>query len=200
MKTLRIFQDNINTRYIEETVKTLREGALIAFPTDTFYAIGCNALDNNAIEKLCRLKKIDPRKNFLSVICSDISQASKYARIDNQAFRIIRQNTPGPFTFILSAATSLPKVFKGRKEVGLRIPDNTIPRMIAEQLGNPILATTATSDDTKITVPEMVNIAYENTVDILIDDGELPGIGTTIVELKDSSSPEIIREGAGTLL
>ncbi|MDE5671893.1 MAG: threonylcarbamoyl-AMP synthase, partial [Duncaniella sp.] len=138
MKTLRIYPTSINDRYLDEVVDCLRDGGVIIYPTDTLYAIGCDALNNSAIERLCKIKGVNPQKQVLSVVCDGISMASEYARIDNEAFRILRTNLPGPFTFILPAATSLPKVFKGRKEVGIRVPDNTISRAIAERLGHPI--------------------------------------------------------------
>ncbi len=118
MKQLRIYPSSINERFIEEAVASLREGNLIIYPTDTVYAIGCDALNNNAIEQICALKGVDPRKQTLSVVCADISQASAYARIDNRAFALLRQYTPGAVTFILPASTSLPKVFKGQEERG----------------------------------------------------------------------------------
>ena len=140
MKTLRMYPTSINERYLDEVVKSLEDGGLIIYPTDTLYAIGCDALNNSAIEHLCKIKGVNPQKQTLSVVCSGISMASEYARIDNEAFRILRANLPGPFTFILPAATSLPKVFKGRKEVGIRVPDNPIATAIAERLGHPILS------------------------------------------------------------
>ena len=133
MKTLRIYPTSINDRYLDEVVDCLRDGGVIIYPTDTLYAIGCDALNNSAIERLCKIKGVNPQKQVLSVVCDGISMASEYARIDNEAFRILRTNLPGPFTFILPAATSLPKVFKGRKEVGIRVPDNPISRAIAEK-------------------------------------------------------------------
>ena len=146
MKTLRIYPSSINDRFLDEAVETLRDGGVIVYPTDTLYAVGCNALDNRAIERVCRLKGINPLKQELSVVCADMSQASEYARIDNVAFRILKDCLPGPYTFLLPASTRLPKVFKGRKVVGIRIPDNEIPREIARRLGNPVLSTSITFD------------------------------------------------------
>ncbi|MCH5319354.1 MAG: threonylcarbamoyl-AMP synthase [Paramuribaculum sp.] len=199
MKVLRIFPSNINPRFIAEAVEALTDGELIAYPTDTFYAIGCDALNNQAIERLCRLKGIDPRKEALSVVCADISQASEYARIDNRAFRILKDCLPGPFTFILSASTTLPKVFKGRKEVGIRIPDSEVARAIARELGHPVLSTTAISSDTDVAItdPDEVMTSYDRHVSLMLDAGETPGIGTTVVSLLNPDEPEIVREGAG---
>lgn len=202
MKSLKFYPTNINRRYIDETVSALRDGKLIIYPTDTLYAIGCDALNNRAIEKICRIKGINPAKQLLSIVCSDISQAAEYARIDNNAFRLMRSNLPGPFTFILPAATTLPKAFKGRHTVGVRIPDNDIARAIADALGNPLLSTSVSIDRLEgyeTVEPLSLAIQYEDTVDLLVDGGTGSTGQSTIVDCLDSSYPEIIREGTGTL-
>ncbi|MCM1356729.1 MAG: L-threonylcarbamoyladenylate synthase [Staphylococcus sp.] len=205
MKTLRMYPTSVNDRYIDEAVECLRNGGIIIFPTDTLYAIGCDALNNSAIERLCKYKGLNPQKQTLSVVCDGISMASEYARIDNESFRILRQNLPGPFTFILPAATSLPKVFKGRKEVGIRVPDNNIATAIASALGHPILSSSLKVDDE---VPEFnaqeLAMAFEGVASLLIDDNEGSNGGwnpepSTVVDLSDSSNPEILREGKGVL-
>lgn len=207
MKTLRMYPTSINDRYLDETVECLKNGGIIIYPTDTLYAIGCDALNNSAIERLCKLKGVNPQKQTLSVVCDGISMASEYARIDNEAFRVLRRNLPGAFTFILPATTTLPKVFKGRKEVGIRVPDNPIATSIAERLGHPILSSSLKVDDE---VPEFdaqeLAMAFDGVASILIDDGEsgngdsgwTPG-PSTVVDLTDSRNPEIIREGKGEL-
>lgn len=204
MKILRIYPTSINERHIQEAVEALREGHLIIYPTDTLYAMACSALDQGAIERLCKLKGINPQKESLSIVCADISQASEYARIDNKAFRILRDNLPGPFTFILPSSTSLPKVFKGRKTVGVRVPANNISTALAAELGNPLLTTSVQPDEdnTQMSVsnPDCVALDYAGLVDLMIDGGDVPGIPSTIVDITDSSSPEIIREGAGELM
>ena len=202
MKSLKFYPTNINRRYIDETVSALRDGKLIIYPTDTLYAIGCDALNNRAIEKICRIKGINPAKQLLSIVCSDISQAAEYARIDNNAFRLMRSNLPGPFTFILPAATTLPKAFKGRHTVGDRIPDNDIARAIADALGNPLLSTSVSIDRLEgyeTVEPLSLAIQYEDTVDLLVDGGTGSTGQSTIVDCLDSSYPEITREGTGTL-
>lgn len=204
MKTFRIYPSSVNSRFISEVADAMRDGNLIIYPTDTIYAIGCDATNQSAIERLCRIKNISPQKNTLSIICSDISQASEYARIDNRAYAVLRQYTPGPFTFILPASTTLPKAFKGRRQVGLRIPDNPIPRALAEELGHPILTTsipTESLSENEITSPDEISIRYESRPEIglLIDGGEGSTVPSTIVDLTDSSNPEIIRQGAGTI-
>lgn len=204
MKTFRIYPSSVNSRFISEVADAMRDGNLIIYPTDTIYAIGCDATNQSAIERLCRIKNISPQKNTLSIICSDISQASEYARIDNRAYAVLRQYTPGPFTFILPASTTLPKAFKGRRQVGLRIPDNPIPRALAEELGHPIMTTsipTESLSENEITSPDEISIRYESRPEIglLIDGGEGNTVPSTIVDLTDSSNPEIIRQGAGTI-
>lgn len=202
MKTLRMYATSINDRYLDEIVDCLTSGGIIIYPTDTLYALGCDALNNGAIEKLCRLRDVNPQKQTLSVVCSDMSMASEYARIDNEAFRVLKRNLPGPFTFVLPASTTLPKVFKGRKEVGVRVPDNDIARAIAERLGHPVLSASMKIDDE---IPEFdpqhLAETFEGRVQLLIDDGSesISIIPSTVVDLTDSHSPEIIREGKGEL-
>ncbi len=121
MKTLRMYPSSLNDRYLDEAADTLLKGGIIIYPTDTLYALGCDALNNGAIERLCKVKGMNPQKQTLSIICDGLSMASEYARIDNEAFRILRANLPGPFTFILPASTTLPKVC-GCPTMPLRVP------------------------------------------------------------------------------
>lgn len=199
MKTLRMYPSSLNDRYLDEVADTLLKGGIIIYPTDTLYALGCDALNNGAIERLCKVKGMNPQKQTLSVICDGLSMASEYARIDNEAFRILRTNLPGPFTFILPASTTLPKVFKGRRTVGVRVPDNAIARAIAERLGHPVLSTSIPQDcdgvDPVTLVPE-----YEDVASLFIDGGEGDGVPSTVVDITDSRNPEIIREGKGELV
>lgn len=198
MNSLRLYPGNINSLYIDRAVETLRDGDLIIYPTDSLYAIGCDALDSRAIEKLCRIKGINPAKQLLSIVCADISQAAEYAKIDNNAYSILRRNTPGPFTFILPAASSLPKVFRGRKTVGVRIPDNDIARAVAESLGNPVLTTSIPADPfegEEITEPLSIAMRMEGIAELMIDGGTGDSVASTVVDLTDSSSPEIVRQG-----
>ena len=196
-----MYISNINDRFMDEVIDTLRNGGIIIYPTDTLYAIGCNALNNNAIERICKIKGINPQRTNLSIVCSDISQASQYARIDNRAYQLLRENLPGAFTFILPASSTLPKVFKGRKTVGVRVPDNVIAREIASRLGNPILTTSIEWDEDPEdgTNPQSIAMKYENDVDIVIDGGYGELTPSTIVDCTDSANPEIIREGKGEL-
>ena len=201
MKILKMYTSNINDRFMDEVIDTLRDGGIVIYPTDTLYAIGCDALKNNAIERICKIKGINPQRTNLSIVCSDISQASQYARIDNRAFQLLRENLPGAFTFILPAASTLPKVFKGRKAVGIRVPDNVIACEIAARLGNPILTTSIEWDDDPEDGcnPQAIAMKYEDVVDIVIDGGSGELTPSTIVDCTDSAAPEIVREGKGEL-
>lgn len=198
MKHLVFFPGQINTRHIDDAVRILRDGGVIVYPTDTMYALGCDALNQKAIERLCRLKSINPEKQLLSIVCASLSQASEYARIDNHAFRTLKEYLPGPFTFVLPATSTLPKVFKGRKSVGVRIPDNDIARALAEALGNPIISSSVeTADEEDAVNTESLVLEYQHDADLLLDGGEGINAVSTVVDLLDSSSPEILRQGIG---
>lgn len=199
MKTLRMYPSSLNDRYLDEVAETLEKGGIIIYPTDTLYALGCDALNNVAIERLCKVKGMNPQKQTLSIVCDGLSMASEYARIDNEAFRILRTNLPGAFTFILPAATTLPKVFKGRRTVGVRVPDNCIARAIAERLGHPVLSTSIPQDGDGVE-PVALALEYEDVASLLIDGGEGEGEPSTVVDITDSRNPEIIREGKGELI
>ena len=199
MKSLRIYTGNINMRFIDEAVEALEQGSLIIYPTDTLYAIGCDATNQRAIEHVCRIKGIDPRRQNLAILCADLSQAARFARIDNNAFDIMRRNLPGPFTFILPPATTLPKAFKGRKEVGVRIPDDDVARCLAEKLGRPLLTTSiitgsSNSDDYHTAMMEIAD-SYKSDIPLLIDSGARDCIPSAIIDIMDPTTPEIIREG-----
>ncbi len=199
MRSLRMYPTSLNDRYLDEAVEALTRGDIIIYPTDTLYAFGCDALDNRAIESLCKLKGIDPRRQTLSVVCADLSMASEYARIDNEAYRILKRNLPGPFTFILPAATTLPKVFKGRRTVGIRIPDSPIARAIAERLGHPLLSTSIGGDEGSLLDVQEMALQFEGKAALAIDGGESEGVPSTVIDITDSRSPELLREGKGSL-
>lgn len=199
MKSLRIYPGNINSRFIDEAIEALEDGQLIIYPTDTLYALGCDATNQRAIEHVCRLKHIDPRRQHLAIMCADLSQAARFARIDNNAFDIMRRNLPGPFTFILPPASTLPKAFKGRKEVGIRIPDDDVARHLANAFGRPLLTSSLIvdefdNDDYHLAMMEVAD-SFSSDVALIIDSGTRQQIPSAIINLMDSSSPEIIREG-----
>lgn len=199
---IKIYPENPNEREIDKVVQILRDGGLIIYPTDTVYAIGCDALNVRAVEKICRMKDINPEKSNLSIICYDLSNISEYARVDNFTFKLMKKNLPGPFTFILNTTSSLPKIYKNKKTVGIRVPDNNIIRELVNSLGNPIL-TTSVKDDNEVleylTDPELIYERYKEQVDIVIDGGYGGIEASTIVDCTDGE-PEIIRQGKGELM
>lgn len=197
MKIFRMYHTSINISYIDEIVSAMRRGETVIYPTDSLYAIGCDALNNRAVEQVCRIKGINPNRQRLSMVCAGIAQAAEFARIDNRAFAVLKDNLPGPFTFVLPATTRLAKAFKGRKEVGVRVPDDSIARTLAEALGNPILSASVGWDDAtdeQLASPEEVQLHYLNSVDMMIDGGDSSAIPTAVVSLLDSSEPEVLRE------
>lgn len=199
MKVLEILEDNINLKHIEEIASVLRDGGIIVYPTDTVYAIGCDALNNQAIERICALKSMKSAKTNLSIICSDISEVAQYAKFDNTQFRLMKNNLPGPFTFIFPAMSKLPKAFKGRRTVGIRIPENKIATAIEQELGHPILTTSVPAlDDDYRCEPELIAESLGANVDIVVDSGRGGLIPSTVVDCT-GSEPEIIRQGKGEL-
>jgi len=199
MKILQIIEENINSKYIEEIAQLLRDGGIIVYPTDTVYAIGCDALNNQAIERICSLKSMKSAKTNLTVICSDISEVAQYAKFDNAQFRLMKSNLPGPFTFIFQAMSKLPKAFKGRRTVGIRIPENKIAVAIEKELGNPILSTSVPgADEDYRCEPELIAEAIGANVDIVVDAGRGGLVPSTIVDCT-GDEPEIIRQGKGEL-
>lgn len=199
---VKIYEENPNPKEINKVVKILQDGGLIIYPTDTVYAIGCDALNVRAVEEICRMKDINPAKSNLSVICYDLSNISEYARVDNGTFKLMKKNLPGAFTFILNTTSSLPKIYKNKKTVGIRVPDNNIVRELVRVLGNPILTTSVKDDDEVIeyiTDPELIYEKYRDIVDAVIDGG-FGGIeGSTVVDCT-GDEPEIVRQGKGELI
>ena len=195
MKLLRIYPTSINTRFIDEAVDALRRGQTVIFPTDSLYGIGCDALDNQSVERLCALKGINSKRESLSIVCSDISMASEYARIDNRAFALMKRWLPGPVTFVLPAATTLPKAFKGRRTVGIRVPDSPIAKALVEALGHPVMTTSVDLDPDVVGNPEEIALRYAASVPLLLDGGSSGSEPSTVVDLTDSSAPTILRPG-----
>ena len=200
---IKLYNKNNNPEVLQQIVDILNDGGIIIYPTDTMYAMGCHALKERPIEKICKLKNIDPRKHNLSIICSDLSNISEYANIDNGTFKLMKKNLPGPFTFILKADSRLPKIFRNRKEVGIRVPDNAIIREIVQLLDAPILTTTLPHDKDEdieyITDPELINEKFGNEVDLVIDGGIGDVEPSTIVNCCEGE-PTIEREGKGILI
>ena len=198
---LKIYPENPEGKKIDKVVEVLRSGGLVIYPTDTVYGLGCDLFNPQAIEKICRLKGIDPRKNLLSFMCQDLSQASEYAKnFPTPLFKLLKKSLPGPYTFILTSSSKVPKTIDPkRKTVGIRIPDHTIPMELIARLGNPII-TTSVHDDDKIidypTDPELIYEKYINDVDIVIDGGVGGNVPSTVVDLTNET-PVVVREGRG---
>lgn len=201
-KILKIYPENPQENLINEVIKTLQNGGLIIYPSDTVYALGCDINNLKAMEKLAQIKKVKLDKAQFSIICNDLSHLSAFTRpIETSVFRILKNNVPGPFTFILEANKNLPLAYKGNKTIGIRVPDHSIPQLIVEKLGHPIASTSIKDDDEILeysTDPELIAEKYDHLVDIVIDSGYGDNVASTIVDLT-SGEPEIIREGKGVL-
>ncbi len=199
---IKLYSKNNSIDTLQNIADTLNDGGIIIYPTDTMYAIGCHALKERPIERICKLKKIDPRKHHLSIICYDLSNISEYAKVSNTTFKLMKRNLPGPFTFILKADSRLPKIFRNRKEVGIRVPDNDIIREICRMIDAPILSTTLPLDDGEdpeyVTDPELIYEKFGNDTDIVIDGG-IGGLDPSTVVNCCEDEPEIVRQGKGIL-
>ncbi len=187
-------------RKINQVVSALRDGAVIIYPTDTIYGLGCDIHNARAVERVARIKGIKPQKNDFSFICYDLSHIADYARVDNQAFKLMKRLLPGPFTFILNASNSVPKLLNTNKRtVGIRVPDHEIPRRIVHELGNPIITTTIKDEDEIIeypTDPEIIFERFQHQVDIVIDGGYGGNVPSTIINATDYEF-EVVRQGLG---
>lgn len=198
---IKLYPDNPDEKKISQVVDILRRGGVIIYPTDTIYGIGCDLLNRNAIDKLCRLKELKPKNFNLSFICNSMSQMSGYVRqLDNATFKTMKKVMPGPYTFILKSNSNVPKILGiNKKTVGLRIPDHNIPMKIVELLGNPLVTSSIKDDDEIIeytTDPEQIYEDHKNNVDLVIDGGFGNNIPSTIIDYT-SGFPELIREGLG---
>lgn len=199
MKILKVIPSNPNERHIDVAANSLLDGNIIIYPTDSLYALGCDALNNNAIEEICNIKGIRSDKTNLSIICESISQVAEYARIDNATFSLMKDNLPGAFTFILPALSKLPKAFKKRKTVGIRIPDNNVALSLVKRLGHPIMTTSIKFDDEDYGCePELIAEQYDNVADLILDAGRGNTVPSTIIDCT-GDYPEIVREGKGIL-
>jgi tRNA threonylcarbamoyl adenosine modification protein (Sua5/YciO/YrdC/YwlC family) len=194
---IEINPQNPQPRLINEIVDVLKLGGIIAYPTDTYYGIGCDIFNKQAIQKIYRLKKQHPGKPF-SFICSDLKHISRYAKVSNYAYRTMKRLLPGPYTFVLPGSKIVPKIMiTKRKTVGIRVPNHTICTTLAKTFGNPILNTTAATPDGKIfSDPSLLNDFFGGQIDAVIDGGPVPGQPSSIISLINDI-PEVIREGLG---
>lgn len=199
---LRIYEENPNPKLIKKVVDALRDGALIIYPTDTVYGLGCDITNTAALEKIAQVRGVKLEKANFSFICEDLSNLSDYVRqIDTRTFKILKRCLPGPYTFVLPGNNNLPNVFKKKKTVGIRIPDNNICRALVAGLGNPIVSTSIRDEDEVIeytTDPELILEKWNNVVDYVIDGGYGDNIPSTVIDLT-TAQPEVIREGKGSI-
>ncbi len=196
---LKINPHNPQEREINRVVDIIRKGGIVAYPTDTFYGIGCDLMNKKAIEKIYGIKQRNKNKPF-SFICSDLKNISLYAKVSNFAYRNMKRLLPGPYTFILSGSKLVPKIMlTRRKTAGIRVPDNKIALALANALGHPIISTSASHPDGKIfDDPSLLHDYFVKTIDVVIDGGHVPGSPSSVISLIDDI-PEIIRYGAGDI-
>lgn len=199
---IKIYENKPNEAAIAKVVKVLRDGGLIIYPTDTVYGLGCDITNTKALERIAKIKGIKLEKANFSFICHDLSNLSDYVRqIDTATFKILKRALPGPYTFILPGNNNLPKEFKKKTTVGIRVPDNSIALEIVKLLGNPIVSTSILDEDDVIeytTDPELIFEKWQNLVDLVIDGGYGDNVGSTIIDLS-GDEPIVIREGKGNL-
>ena len=199
---IKLYNENPNEREIDKIVKILQKGGLIIYPTDTVYGLGCDITNTKAMERVAQLKGLKLDKANFSFICYDLSNLSDYVKqIDTPAYKILKKALPGPYTFILPSSTNLPKAFKNKKTVGIRIPDNNIIRELVKKLGNPIVSTSIYDEDDLLeytTDPELIYEKWGNKVDIVIDGGYGSNIPSTVIDLSEGEIT-VLREGLGSV-
>ncbi|MCP4976391.1 MAG: threonylcarbamoyl-AMP synthase [Maribacter sp.] len=198
---IKIYEQNPNPKAIEKVVQVLRKGGLVIYPTDTVYGLGCDITNTHALERIARIKGIKLSKANWSFICADLSNLSDYVRqVDNSTFKILKRALPGPYTFVLPGSSNLPKDFKKKKTVGIRIPENNIAQALVRGLGNPIVSTSIYDEDELLeytTDPELIYEKWRNLVDVVIDGGYGDNVASTVIDLS-TDEPEVLREGKGS--
>ena len=199
---IKIYEKNPSPKQIERVIKVLQNGGLVIYPTDTVYGLGCDITNTKALEKIALIKGIKLDKANFSFVCNDLSHLSDYVKqIDTPTYKILKRALPGPYTFVLPGSNSLPKVFKKKKTVGIRVPDNDIARLIVKELGNPIVSTSIHDDDDVLeytTDPELIYEKWKDKVDIVIDGGYGDNYASTVIDLT-TDEPQVLREGKGSL-
>lgn len=199
---IRLYEENPNPRQVEKIVEVLKRGGLVIYPTDTVYGLGCDITNSKALQRIARIKGIKLEKANWSFVCADLSNLSDYVRqIDSSTFKILKRTLPGPYTFILPGNNNLPKDFKKKKTVGIRVPDNAIAQALVNGLGNPIVSTSIRDEDGILeytTDPELIFEKWQNLVDIVIDGGYGGNVASTVIDLSEGE-PVVVREGKGSL-
>ena len=197
-----IYNENPNAKEVAKVVKVLRDGGIIIYPTDTVYGLGCDITNTKALERIARIKGIKLDKANFSFVCADLSNISDYVKqIDTPTFKILKRALPGPYTFILPGNNNLPKEFKKKKTVGIRVPDNTIAQLLVKELGNPIVSTSIHDEDDLLeytTDPELIFEKWGNLVDMVIDGGYGDNVASTVIDLSEGE-PVVVREGKGDI-
>ena len=198
---IRLYPENPESHKLDQIVKVLEDGGVIIYPTDTVYGIGCDFSNSKAVQRVCQIKNTKP--NSLSIICYDLSEISEYTKhLNTPVFKVMKKALPGPFTFILEANSNVPKTLNAKKKtVGIRVPDNNIPRELVKRLGKPIITTSIRDEDEVIeysTDPELIYEKYENLVDIVIDGGYGGNVPSTVVDCSGDYF-EVLREGLGDI-
>ena len=198
---IKLYNENPNPKEIAKVVKVLQSGGLVIYPTDTIYGLGCDITKTKSLEKIAQIKGVQLEKANLSFICNDLSHLSDYVKqLDSTTFKILKRALPGPYTFILPGSNNLPKVFKKKKTVGIRIPDNNIIRTLVAELGNPIVSTSIRDEDDVLeytTDPELIFEKWQGLVDVVIDGGYGDNEPSTVIDLTEE--PSVIREGKGSI-
>nr|WP_288835499.1 L-threonylcarbamoyladenylate synthase [uncultured Flavobacterium sp.] len=199
---IKIYEDKPSEAAIAKVVKVLRDGGLVIYPTDTVYGLGCDINNSRALEKIAKIKGVKLEKAKFSFICHDLSNLSDYVKqIDTATFKILKRALPGPYTFILPGNNNLPREFKKKTTVGIRVPENNITLEIVRVLGNPIVTMSIRDEDDVVeytTDPELIFEKWQNLVDMVIDGGYGDNVASTIIDLS-GHEPEVIREGKGSL-
>ena len=199
---IKIYPQNPNEKEIAKVVKVLKDGGLVIYPTDTVYGLGCDITNTKALERIAKIKGIKLDKANFSFVCHDLSNISDYVKqIDTATFKLLKKALPGPYTFILPGNNNLPKEFKKKTTVGIRVPDNTIALEIVKLLGNPIVSTSIHDEDDVIeytTDPELIFEKWQNLVDVVIDGGYGDNQASTIIDLSEGE-PVVVREGKGSI-
>lgn len=200
---IRLYEENPDPKRVQQVVNVLRDGGIIIYPTDTVYGMGCDITNQRAIERICKIKGINPRKHNFSFLCADLSNIAQYTRmIDKPVFKMMKKALPGPFTFILEASNQVPKILhSNKKTVGIRVPNHGVPRAIVEELGQPILSTSIRDDDDVIeysTDPELIFEKYQHLVDLVIDGGYGANVASTVLDCT-GDEVVVVREGLGNV-
>lgn len=199
---IKLYEEKTDMKALRRITNDMRDGALVIYPTDTVYGLGCDINNKNALEKVARLRGVELEKANFSFVCDSLSCLSDYtAQITSGAFKILKRNLPGPYTFILPGNNKLPSVFKKKKTVGIRVPDNKIALRLVETLGNPIISTSIRDEDEVIeytTDPSLIFEKWEKKVDYIIDGGYGGNVASTVIDLSEGE-PELIREGKGSI-